>query len=179
MSKQLRAALVRALWPAIGAAAAAYFGVNLATGEAAGGAADAAIEDTGTAAEDAVAAEEVADDARSEGQKEADDREVLAAVITGAAVLLVRGLLEGKYDERRAERGDVNPADVGVTSKPLGAWIKVKNRADRFYVLGVRRTSNDGGTQYLAVTEQEPPMWVDDDDVDGWALWDSKAEEIG
>jgi hypothetical protein len=154
-SPQLRAALVRSLLPAIVAAVLAYFGADLATEDAAQGAAEAAVDNPDTEVT-GNNDEEVVDDAKSEGEDDAGSQQAIAAAITGASVLVLRGAGEGIYDTQRNTKGNVKPGDVTPNpetteleeAKPRGVpgiWVQKEADPDEnwYYVLSVYRPDDD------------------------------------
>lgn len=188
VSAQVRAALLRALLSAVAAAIVAYGGVNLATGDAAESAARSAVENdeadlAGSAAED------VADDAKADGEEEAGSQELAVAGITGLVVLLVRGGGEGFFDDwrqrnRKSKASDVTATEPAPEAQPIaavepvvraelnpaqarqlpGPWLQVTGRDDWYYILGVRQTDR-GTTEYFLLSPGEHPEWVREDKI--------------
>jgi hypothetical protein len=42
-----------------------------------------------------------------------------AGLVAGLSILVTRGLIEGTYDGRRDDAGDIKPSDVGAYAEPL------------------------------------------------------------
>ena len=47
-----------------------------------------------------------------------------AGLAAGLSILVTRGLIEGTYDGKREDEGNVHPSDVGAYSEPIATPVK-------------------------------------------------------
>lgn len=178
MSPQLRAAFTRALLQAVVAGVLAYFGGETVADSVVDEVA-ASSEPTTTTAPDRTTTTTTtgAPDRTDEEDVDTSGAQLTLALAAGVAFLVARGLVEGLYDTRRQEKGDVKDGDVSsdsssdASSKDVGAvWVRASDRGDDRLLVVAARMDSSGKTHYLLAEGDDTPIWRSEDQLSSFKV---------